>query len=199
MVAAFKPFSSRVVPLVIDHIDTDQIIPARFLKVVDKAGLGEALFADWRQAPDFILNQPESEGAAILLAGANFGCGSSREHAPWALLAHGFKAVVALSFGDIFQANALKNGVLPIAVPAAVHQAIVADRRANPTMSLSVDLEHQRLSHPSGETCVFPIDGFAKHCLLNGVDELEYLQSLEPHIAAFESARDTPMATPQGR
>ncbi len=190
-----KPFTklaSRVVPLPIDNIDTDQIIPARFLKTISKVGLGDQLFCDWRyQAdgspkPEFILNQPQAKGAEILLAGDNFGCGSSREHAPWALTQFGFRAVVSTSFADIFRQNALKNSLLPVVVPAEVHQEMF---QLPPDAVVSIDLATQTLTLPSGRAVQFPIDAFSKTCLLEGVDELGYILKQEPAIAAFEANR----------
>jgi len=181
-------FDSKTVVLPIDNIDTDQIIPARFLKTISKAGLGEQLFYDWRYGssgapnPDFVLNRPDSKGAQILVAGANFGCGSSREHAPWALLQFGFRAVVSTSFADIFRQNSLKNGLLPIVVPADVH----AELLASPGMQVAVDLAAQTLTLAGGRASEFPIDAFSKQCLLDGVDELGYILKQEPAIAAFE-------------
>ena len=179
---------SRLVPLPVNDVDTDQIIPARFLKVTSKDGLAQNLFADWRQDPSFVLNQPESEGAEVLLAGDNFGCGSSREHAPWALVAHGFRAVVSTSFADIFKNNALKNGLLPIEVPKDVHERLFAARETDPAATVRIDLASQTLTTPGGESVHFPIDDFAKHCLLEGIDQLGYLLSLEDQIKAYEDA-----------
>lgn len=190
MPAKITTLESRVVPLPVSDVDTDQIIPARFLKVTSKDGLAECLFADWRQDPRFILNQPEAEGAEVLLAGDNFGCGSSREHAPWALVAHGFRAVISTSFADIFQNNALKNGLLPIAVPKGVHERLFAAREADPKATVKVDLREQTLTTPDGETVRFPIDDFAKHCLLEGIDQLGYLLSLQEQIKAYEDAHE---------
>jgi 3-isopropylmalate/(R)-2-methylmalate dehydratase small subunit len=187
----FTPFESRLVPLPIDNIDTDQIIPARFLKTISKDGLGDQLFYDWRYDaagnpnPDFILNTPEAKASQILLAGDNFGCGSSREHAPWALLQYGFRAVVSTSFADIFKQNSLKNSLLPIVVPRDVHQ----DLFANPTAKVRVDLATQTLTLPDGRAIAFPVDSFAKHCLLEGIDELGYILQQQSQITAFESAR----------
>lgn len=189
---SFAPFRSKVVVLLRDDIDTDQIIPARFLKVTDKEGLGQKLFADWRYdargapTPSFPLNDPASAGARVLLVGDNFGCGSSREHAPWALVDWGLRAVIARSFADIFAANALKNGLLPVALDAAPHARLVAALEADPRAEVEVDLEGQRVTLPDGSTATFPIDAFAKHCLLEGIDELGYLVGLEDAIAAFE-------------
>ena len=188
-------FQSRVVAMPVDNIDTDQIIPARFLKTISKAGLGDQLFNDWRYDatgapnPDFVLNKPAAKGAAILLAGDNFGCGSSREHAPWALTQFGFRAVISTSFADIFKQNSLKNALLPIVVPRDVHAALFAAHAANPDMQLGVDLAAQTLTLPDGRAVEFPVDAFAKHCLLEGVDELGYILQQEPAIAAYEAAR----------
>jgi len=168
-------------------VDTDQIIPARFLKVTERSGLAEHLFTDWRQDPDFILNQAEAEGAEILLSGDNFGCGSSREHAPWALTSWGFRAVISTSFADIFKNNALKNGLIPIAVDPATHKELFEARDADPTVEIEIDLREQTLKTPAGCLVRFPIDAFAKHCLLNGMDQLQYLMSFEDRIAAHEA------------
>lgn len=184
--AEFKTLTARVVVLAVDNIDTDQIIPARFLKVTDKAGLGDQLFADWRNDPSFVLNQPQSQGAQILLAGDNFGCGSSREHAPWALVGWGFRAVISTSFADIFRANALKNGLLPIVVQSELHARLIQLTRARSDMTLTVDLEAQQLQLPEGEAVSFPIDAFSRHCLLRGIDQLEYLLGFEAQISAYE-------------
>jgi 3-isopropylmalate/(R)-2-methylmalate dehydratase small subunit len=190
----FTRFSSRVVPLLVDNIDTDQIIPARFLKVTDKLGLGESLFSDWRFNPDgsprpgFVLNMPEHRGAQILLAGDNFGCGSSREHAPWALSGFGFRAVISTSFADIFANNALKNSILPLTLSGEDHREVIALLKANPAVEFSVDLSSQTLIAPGGRSMPFPIDSFAKTCLLNGVDELGYLLRFMPEIEAFEQS-----------
>jgi 3-isopropylmalate/(R)-2-methylmalate dehydratase small subunit len=192
--AQFTSLTSHVVVLPINDVDTDQIIPARFLKATDKAGLGANLFADWRYTADgspkqdFVLNQPRSHDAAILLAGDNFGCGSSREHAPWALIGFGFRAVISTSFADIFRNNALKNGLLPIVVDAPTHRALFDLIAEVPDAQLSIDLAAQMITLPSGQTATFPIDGFSKTCLLNGVDELGYLMGFEKEIAAYEAA-----------
>ena len=172
-----------------DNIDTDQIIPARFLKTISKDGLGDQLFYDWRYdaagqpKPDFVLNQPAAKGALVLVAGDNFGCGSSREHAPWALTQFGFRAVVSTSFADIFRQNSLKNGLLPIVVPPAIHSELLESSGA----VVKVDLAAQTLTLADGRAVEFPIDAFSKHCLLEGVDELEYILQQEPAITAFES------------
>ena len=192
--AQFTSLTSRVVALPVNDIDTDQIIPARFLKATDKKGMGDNLFADWRYhadgspKPDFALNQPEAAGRQILLAGDNFGCGSSREHAPWALIGFGFRAVISTSFADIFRSNALKNGLLPIIVDAPTHQKLLAMVAENPATELTIDLAAQTLSFPGG-SITFPIDPFNKTCLLDGVDELGYILSFEKEIAAFEARR----------
>jgi len=182
-------FSARTVVLPIENVDTDQIIPARFLKVTSKVGIGQYLFADWRYdaasklKPDFVLNRPESAGATVLVAGDNFGCGSSREHAPWALHDYGFRAVISTSIADIFRNNALKNGLLPIVVDPAAHARLIAA----PGASVTVSLEDQTVTLPDGTAVSFPIDPFARYCLMNGVDELGFLLKAEPAIAAFES------------
>ncbi|MBV9081194.1 MAG: 3-isopropylmalate dehydratase small subunit [Acidobacteriaceae bacterium] len=191
----FTTFTSRLAPLPIDNIDTDQIIPARFLKTVSKAGLDQNLFCDWRYNaegqpnPDFILNKPEGHTAKVLLAGDNFGCGSSREHAPWALTQYGFRAVISTSFADIFRGNALKNSLLPIVVPRETHQALFAAVAKDPAVTVTVDLANQTLTLPDGSSIQFPIDQFAKHCMLEGVDELGYILQQEPAIAAYEAKR----------
>ena len=191
----FTTFTSRLAALPIDNIDTDQIIPARFLKTISKAGLGDQLFYDWRYEagdkpkPEFILNKPEGRAAHILLAGDNFGCGSSREHAPWALLQYGFRAVVSTSFADIFRGNSLKNSLLPIVVPHDAHKALLEAVEKDPAVTATVDLAHQKLTLPDGSTVTFPIDKFSKECMLEGVDELGYILKQEPAIAAFEANR----------
>jgi len=187
----FTAFESKLVPLAIDNIDTDQIIPARFLKTISKDGLGDQLFYDWRYdaegkpKPDFILNTPEAKAAKILLAGDNFGCGSSREHAPWALTQYGFRAVISTSFADIFRQNSLKNALLPIVVPRDVQVELFA----HPGATVKVDLASQTLTLSGGRAVQFPVDSFAKHCLLEGIDELGYILQQEPAIAAFEASR----------
>jgi 3-isopropylmalate/(R)-2-methylmalate dehydratase small subunit len=192
--AQFTKLTSRVIPLSVNDIDTDQIIPARFLKATDKNSMGDNLFADWRYnndgtpKPDFILNKPETAGAQILLAGDNFGCGSSREHAPWALTGYGFRAVISTSFADIFTNNALKNGLLPIIVDQKTHQDLFDIIKKTPRTELTVDLASQTLSYPDGSVS-FPIDPFNKTCLLNGVDELGYILGFEKEITAFETGR----------
>ncbi len=190
----FTALTSRLVPLQINDVDTDQIIPARFLKATDKLGMGDHLFADWRYnadgspQPDFVLNKPEHRGAQILLAGDNFGCGSSREHAPWALIGFGFRAVISTSFADIFRNNALKNGLLPIVVTSETHRELFELLEEAPRAEVTIDLASQTVTLPGGKAVSFPIDGFSKSCLLNGVDELGYLLSFEEKIAAYEAA-----------
>ena len=188
-------FRSRLVPLPINNVDTDQIIPARFLKTISKQGLDQQLFYDWRYdaqgnpKPDFILNQARWRGAHILLAGDNFGCGSSREHAPWALTQFGFRAVISTSFADIFRQNSLKNALLPIVVPAEAHAALFALVGRDPQAEVSVDLASQTVTLPDGSKVEFPVDPFSKHCLLEGVDELGYILKNEAAIAAYEARR----------
>ncbi len=187
----FDTLDSKTVVLPIENIDTDQIIPARFLKTTSMEGLGDNLFLDWRYKsdgtpnPDFPLNKPEAKGAQILVAGDNFGCGSSREHAPWALVQYGFRAVISTSFADIFRGNALKNSLVPIVVPPGVH----AELLKSPGTNLKVDLETETLVFPDGRKVEFEIDSFAKQCLLEGVDELGYMLKQEPAIAAYEAHR----------
>jgi 3-isopropylmalate/(R)-2-methylmalate dehydratase small subunit len=189
----FTTLTSRLAVLPVDNVDTDQIIPARYLKVTDKAGLGDGLFADWRYTadftprPDFVLNRPEYREAHILLAGDNFGCGSSREHAPWALTGYGFRAVISTSFADIFRNNALKNGLLPIVVDAVSLARLFDLVEEVPDIELTIDLASQILKFPGGEAISFPIDSFAKTCLLNGLDELGYILSFSDQITAYES------------
>jgi 3-isopropylmalate/(R)-2-methylmalate dehydratase small subunit len=189
----YTPFTSKIVPLANDHVDTDQIIPARFLKVTDKNGLGDNLFADWRYnadgtpKPDFVLNQPEMKGRQILLAGDNFGCGSSREHAPWALAGYGFRAVISTSFADIFRNNSLKNGLLPIIVDGDTHAQLFSLVEEDPDTELAIDLSTQTITLPDGRRVQFPIDGFSKACLLNGVDEVGYVLNMEDKIKAYEA------------
>jgi 3-isopropylmalate/(R)-2-methylmalate dehydratase small subunit len=182
---------SKTVALPIDNIDTDQIIPARFLKTVSMEGLGENLFLDWRYLPDgtpnpdFALNKPSATGAEILVAGDNFGCGSSREHAPWALKQYGFKAIISTSFADIFKGNALKNGLLPIIMPPDIHAELLKWSG----ITLKIDLATQTVTLAGGRTVEFPIDPFAKQCLIEGVDELGYMLNQQPAIAAYEAKR----------
>ncbi|MBI9049274.1 MAG: 3-isopropylmalate dehydratase small subunit [Anaerolineaceae bacterium] len=192
MTEKYTKFTSKVMPLPINDIDTDQIIPARFLKVIDKEGIGKNLFFDWRYLPDgspnpeFIINDPKYNDAAILLAGDNFGCGSSREHAPWALVDHGFKVVISSSFADIFYNNALKNSLLPIKVDPETHEMLFHLLEEVPNAQISIDLEEQVVHLPTGDSVDFPLDPFAKHCLLEGVDQLGYLINLQDKTAEYE-------------
>ncbi|MBA3973283.1 MAG: 3-isopropylmalate dehydratase small subunit [Candidatus Solibacter sp.] len=184
----FEAIESRYAILPVDNVDTDQIIPARFLKTISKDGLGDQLFFDWRYEadgspkPDFVLNTPEAKQCKVLVAGDNFGCGSSREHAPWALTQYGFRAVVSTSFADIFKNNSLKNGLLPIAVPADVHKELMAAAGA-----VKVNLASQTLTLESGKAVEFAIDAFSKACLLEGVDELGFVLKHEEAIQAYEA------------
>jgi len=194
-------FSSTIVALPIQDIDTDQIIPARFLKTTDKAGLGDNLFADWRYnadgslKPDFVLNREDVRGAQILVAGNNFGCGSSREHAPWALQGYGFRAIISSSFANIFYNNAIKNGLLPIQVDEETYYQLVSLFEEDPTTAVTVDLSSQTLTLPGGQRVTFPIDPFAKHCLINGVDQLGFLLAEDPAIAAYEERHPAQVQT----
>ena len=186
-----KQIRSRTAVLPSTNIDTDQIIPARFLRTTTREGLGKELFADWRYEadhqpnPDFVLNQPGASGCQILVAGRNFGCGSSREHAPWALLDYGFRAVISTEVADIFRNNSLKNGLLPV----VVDEPTAAWLLANPGVEITIDLETTTLTLPNGSAVKFPIEAFARYCLLNGVDELGYLLSQDAKISAYEKAR----------
>jgi 3-isopropylmalate/(R)-2-methylmalate dehydratase small subunit len=186
----FTNFESRMIKLPINNIDTDQIIPARFLKTTSKQGLDKQLFNDWRQDPELVLNRPESQGLQVLLAGDNFGCGSSREHAPWALTQWGFRAVISTSFADIFKQNSLKNSLLPIVVPADVHAELFAAEGA-----VKIDLPNQTLTTPGGRVVPFEVDPFSKHCLVEGVDELGYILNQAPQIDAYEHSHPAPINT----
>jgi 3-isopropylmalate/(R)-2-methylmalate dehydratase small subunit len=194
MAEPFTTFTSKVIPLPAENVDTDQVVPARYLKVTDKAGLADALFRDWRfnedgslKEPRFILDQPAMAGRQILLAGDNFGAGSSREHAPWALTAWGIRAILSTSFADIFRSNSLKNGLLPIAVEAERHRQLFDLVRDRPDVELTVDLEAQVVHLPGDEDLPFDVDPFAKHMLLAGTDELGYLLGKDSEIAAWEA------------
>jgi len=186
-------FSSRLIALQNENVDTDQIVPARFLKTSGKTGLGEILLYDWRYnadgspRPDFILNRPEMAGAKVLLAGDNFGCGSSREHAPWALADYGFRVLVSTSFADIFCSNCLKNGILPIIVDKTTHQKMFRLAEEFPAGEVSFDLEQQTLVLQDGEIIQFPVNPFSKRCLLEGIDEMGYLLKFLDRIAAYEA------------
>ncbi|HWZ62875.1 MAG TPA: 3-isopropylmalate dehydratase small subunit [Steroidobacteraceae bacterium] len=185
---AFTRLTSRTVVLPAANIDTDQIIPARFLTTTTRAGLGAHLFADWRYdargkpRADFVLNHPESAGCRILIAGRNFGCGSSREHAPWALIDHGFRAVVSTEIADIFRSNSLKNGLLPVIVDESTSDWLLG----HPGAEITIDLATGTLALPGGMRVTFPVEAFARHCLLNGVDELGYLLSRADEIETYE-------------
>jgi 3-isopropylmalate/(R)-2-methylmalate dehydratase small subunit len=185
-------FTGTCVALPIENIDTDQIIPARFLKATDKQGMGDHLFADWRYRADgtpnleFALNRPEAQDASILIAGHNFGCGSSREHAPWALQGFGLRAVISTYFADIFRNNALKVGLLPIVVDDETHQQLLSMVEEDPSTPVTIDLAAQQVLLPDGQAIGFPIDAFARYCLLNGVDQLGFLQMEEAAIAEYE-------------
>jgi len=186
--AAVKTIRSRTVVLPAANIDTDQIIPARFLTSTSKAGFGKNLFADWRydaagnDNPEFALNKPGAAGARVLVAGRNIGCGSSREHAAWALLDFGIQAVISTEFADIFRTNSLKNGLLPLVVDESTHALLLA----NPGAEVSIDVESSTLTLPDGTAVKFPLEGFARYCLLNGVDELGYLLSQSAAISTYE-------------
>src|SRR3990172_3069316 len=193
--AHFTPVKSPAVAIPSNDIDTDQIVPARYLKMTDKAGLGAALSADWRYnpagspKPEFVLNAPNARGAQILLVGDNFGCGSSREHAPWALIGFGFRAVVSTSFADIFRNNALKNGLLPVQIDKEAHEAMYEVLKNKPFAEFTIDLAYQTVIWPEGHETHFPIDSFSKSCLLKGVDELGFILGFEKQIADFEASR----------
>ncbi|PKN59322.1 MAG: 3-isopropylmalate dehydratase small subunit [Deltaproteobacteria bacterium HGW-Deltaproteobacteria-14] len=183
------PLVSRALLLPHENVDTDQITPARFLRGTSQDGLADALFHDWRKDPGFVLNQPGAREAQVLVAGDNFGCGSSREHAPWALVAWGFRAIVSTSFADIFRNNSLKNGLLPVVVPPETHRALFARVGAAPETELTIDLDALTLSAPGVAPVGFSVDPFARHCLLEGVDELGYLVGFDARITAFEAAQ----------
>ncbi len=199
-----RTFASTLVALPVDDIDTDQIIPARFLKVTDRDGLGAAVFADWRYdaqgkpRPDFPLNRPEATRARILVAGRNFGCGSSREHAPWALLGFGLRAVISTGFADIFRNNALGNGLLPIALRPEAHARLLRLAAEEPAAEVTVDVERCTVTLPDGVAEPFPLDAFDRHCLLQGVDRLGFLLALGEEIGAFESAHAAATAVAGG-
>jgi len=191
----FTVFTSAVVPLPAENVDTDQIVPARYLKVTDKAGLADALFRDWRfeedgslKEPRFVLDEPAMAGRKILLVGDNFGAGSSREHAPWALAAWGVRAILSTSYADIFRNNSLKNGVLPIVVDKATHERLFTLVAADPDAKLTIDLAEQGVLLPDGTTVDFDIDPFAKRMILAGTDELGYLLGKEAEMEAWERA-----------
>jgi len=186
-----KTIRSRTAVLPFENIDTDQIIPARFLRATTRDGFGKNLFADWRYdangapRPEFVLNQPQTQGCSILVAGRNFGCGSSREHAPWALTDYGFRAVVSTEFADIFRNNSLKNGLVPVLVDEVTSRWLLA----NPGAEVTVDLASTTLALPNGSKVSFPLEPFARYCLMNGVDELGFLLAKASEISAYESGR----------
>jgi 3-isopropylmalate/(R)-2-methylmalate dehydratase small subunit len=186
-VKQIRRFESTTVVLPTENIDTDQIIPARFLTTTSRQGLGQALFADWRARPDFALNRPEARGARVLVAGRNFGCGSSREHAVWALADYGFQAVISTEIADIFKRNAVKNGLLPIVIDAPSHARLAAA----PGADIAIDLERQTVSLPGGGEAGFALEAFARYCLMEGVDELEFLLAQDAAIREYESRTET--------
>ena len=189
----FSTLTSTMAPLPYDDVDTDQIIPASYLTATTRDGLADGLFARWRYRPDgapdpeFCLNRPVYESAEILVTGKNFGCGSSREHAPWALMGHGFRALISPSFADIFRNNALKNGLLPVQLAADTVRELLRLAEESPETTVTIDLSEQTVILPDGQTHTFPIDGFSKTCLLQGVDQLGYLLQHEPLIARYEA------------
>ena len=199
----FTTLSSHMVAIPTENIDTDQIIPAMFLKTISKKGLGKNLFHHWRYnedgspREDFPLNQPEAQGAQILLAGDNFGCGSSREHAPWSLMDFGFNAIISTSFADIFRNNSLKNGLLPIIVDEDTHDQLMSLVAEDPDTQVSVDLASQTLTLPDGRSVQFPIDNFSKTCLLEGLDQLGYLLKQADAVAEFEAVHPARINTHQ--
>lgn len=192
MIEPFSVLNSRTVVLPVDNVDTDQIIPARFLTTTQRSGLGRHLFADWRRdadnrpREDFVLNRPEAAGARILVAGRNFGCGSSREHAPWALLDHGFRAVISTEVADIFRSNALRNGLLPVVLDADAHGWLLG----HPGIELCIDLQACEVRFPDGRRATFVVEPFARHCMLHGVDPLGWLLGREAEIKAYEAGRE---------
>ena len=197
----FTTLTSSCVVLPAENVDTDQIIPARFLKTVQRRGLGAHLFADWRMdeqgrsRPEFPLNSPAARDASILVAGHNFGCGSSREHAPWALLDFGFRAVISTGFADIFRNNALKTGLLPVALLPQAHAALLELLAESPRASVTIDLAAETATLSDGSAHRFTVDPFARHCLLNGVDELGFLLENDSAIAAYEAAHSSRVCT----
>jgi len=200
----FDRFTGTLAPLPIQNVDTDQIIPASYLKVTDRSGLASGLFCRWRYRDgdpdgepirDFVLNRPEHQDARILLAGDNFGCGSSREHAPWALVGYGFRAVISTSFADIFRSNALKNGLLVVPVTEEVSASLFDAVAADPAAEVTIDLEAQTLRLPDGSRTAFEVDPFARRCLLDGTDQLGYLLQQAPAIEAFEAAHPSRLDT----
>ena len=196
----FHRLEGRAAPLALSNIDTDQIIPAQFLKTVERAGLGKGLFyslrfdEQGREQPDFVLNKPAYRQSAILIAGDNFGCGSSREHAPWALLDFGIRSVIASSFADIFYSNCFKNGILPVKLPQEIVDKLMDDAKKGANARLTIDLREQTIERPDGEKVHFEVDAFRKHCLLNGLDDVGLTLQREKAIDSFEAKRKA--ATP---
>jgi len=190
----FTTLTGHMVAIPTENIDTDQIIPAQFLKTITKKGLGDNLFFHWRYNEDgtpdadFPLNQPEAKGAEILLAGDNFGCGSSREHAPWSLTDFGFRAIISTSFADIFRNNSLKNSLLPVIVDEDTYKQLASLVAEEPGTSVTINLEDQTLTLPDGRSVTFPIDDFSKTCMLEGLDQLGYLQKQDARITAYEAS-----------
>ncbi len=191
----FTRLRSPMAPLLIDDVDTDQIIPAEYLKITGRSHLGEGLFAGWRRDPGFVLERPSSLGAQVLLAGDNFGCGSSREHAAWALLDFGFRAVLSPRFADIFHANALRNGLLAVTVDREIHRRLAAAVAVDPAVEITIDLEAEELTLPDRARIAFAIDPFARRCLLGGVDQLGYLLRQGQEIEAWEACHPSPITT----
>jgi len=190
---AVEVLRARTAVLPASNIDTDQIIPARFLTTTTREGLGRSLFADWRYdgqgaaRPDFVLNRPEAQGCRILVAGRNFGCGSSREHAPWALLDYGIQAVISTEIADIFRSNSLKNGFLPVVVDETTSRWLIA----NPGAEVTIDVASTTLTLPTGVSVKFPLEAFSRYCLLNGVDELGFLLERHGSIETYEQRRQS--------
>jgi 3-isopropylmalate/(R)-2-methylmalate dehydratase small subunit len=190
----FTTLTATMVAIPTENIDTDQIIPARFLKVTDKQGLGDNLFCDWRYLEDgspkqdFVLNTEQGKKAKILVAGDNFGCGSSREHAPWAIMGYGFRAVISTDFADIFRNNSLKLGLLPVVIDQETHLQLLSLIEEEPESEITIDLDKQTVQLPDGRKVTFPIDNFSKTCILNGLDQLGYLQSHASAVEAYEKS-----------
>lgn len=195
---AFTRLESRLAPLPIRDVDTDQIIPARYLKITNREGLAEGLFSNWRDDPEFVLNDARYRGAEVLLAGDNFGCGSSREHAPWALLDHGFRAVISTRFADIFNNNSLKNGLLTVVVDEDVWTSLLQAAEQTPDATVAIDLETQTLHTPDGRSVPFEIDPLARQCMLRGTDQFGYLLEQLPQIETWSTEHPAPVDTRPG-
>ena len=191
----FSRLRSRLVPMLIDDVDTDQIIPASYLKITGREGLAEGLFCPWRQDPECVLHRAELRSAQVLLAGENFGCGSSREHAPWALLDYGFRAVLSPCFADIFRINALRNGLLAVAIDRGVYRQLAMAIESDPLVEVAIDLEASRLTLPGGDSVAFQVDAFARRCLLEGIDQLGYLLRQQAATRAYEARHPAPVDT----